>query len=269
MLLKKFLFFILNGLILGLSVVPGAANAAKLGACERMLITYNNEQVLDDLFTGAGNRFDIQPVEDLVQPLLLLLEPLEDVHQMAHEIRTARDYARYVYETQKRNFLFVARFEGKSVPVFDGVVVRGTRPVKNISLKYSSLKVEKVRIEILLKSLKERLDHSNEIRRTQPLEWFRALSGAQVLSDTVITPFYKERVDSAARLASLFNLFKESDLPLGREYQTVLDMRDSGYPFDFVSQPENKKAIQTMVSEFAEQGFTLTLLWDFRRVLEF
>lgn len=254
-------------LLVGLSVT--AAPPVYAEECERELIAYSEERVLSE----AGELLleaEFPPIlNDSEVPAMGILEPIqlrEPIEGHALELRTARDFARYVAKTRKERFVFINSFAGAAVPVFDGVVRDGDHVSYNVSLKYLSPREKRDEKDLLL-TLKTRLKLKDQKQRTQNLwKWLKVVGR---WSMEMSPEAFRNEVQRGVTLAYIFGLTNPCQFHCGRELRTVIDMRDSGYLFDELNQPEMKEKIQSLVRRQGYGAFTLTLLWDSARVLEF
>lgn len=252
--------------------------AAASDRCERALSPLTQSQILSDaadLFL-AVDMPKILP--DRVNPAMGLFEPLANPRTAseANELRTARDYATYLHERNGDKFVFAGTFRGAYVPVFDGLVFdQHGFALYNVSLKHATLKVRRMRGIGLLKTLSGRMDMNRQIFQTKSLmTWLNLVNGWQwqPQKDSLVLANYQRDLERGAILAYVFGLNLPAGLrfPCGRELHTVLDMRDSGYTYEFVSGREDLLyAIGQMVRSDNTGSFSLTLLWDARHVLEF
>lgn len=260
-------------LIVGFSFGHSAL-AARIPACERSLMLYTEESILHD----AGDvlaRVEMPLIHnDSVNPLMGVFEPVRIPHDQGHknELLTARDFASFLHHQHGQRFVFAGQFKGAFVPVFDGLVLDADGdPAYNVSLKFASFRMPFMRKETLIESLKGRLNHKDEKQRTRTLyDWLKAVNLWRPNGNgQLLIPFYERDLERGVQLAQVFGLTNPCHSHCGRELRTVLDMRESGYSFDFVSDPEVQRDIQKVVERYGYGAFTLTLLWDSARVLEF
>ena len=223
-------------------------------------------------FKWRPDELTFPTLPDGENPALLVLPHVDGQPDIPHEINTARDYAEFVHRQHGQRFIFISRFEGRSVPVFDGVVVHSNgAPSENISLKYTSRRVIEVELETLLKAVGGRLDLTWESRHLQrPIDFFRTANGYPLSEDNFIfARNFNEQIVWTARLAALFDLYRPHSVGFGREFRTVVDMRDSGFSFNFIRRPGNLRAINQLMRDRAQKNTSLTLLWNHQQVIEF
>jgi hypothetical protein len=227
--------------------------------------------------------FQIYP--DRRTPELFSLENLESNKQIPHEIRTARDYAKFAINRLGARFVFVASLNGSAIPVFDGLLVHPESgiPLANVSLKYASLNLGGAGRDVLLKDIDHRLDLRNEKRSfREPIRWFQVNSGSHVDGNLVEMLKYDIDIKRASFLVNIFGLFGSPSegaerRPGPRPFNLVVDMRNHGYPFELVRTPAYLNAINELVSVrqnpdtgLRENGpLQLTLIWDANHVIEF
>lgn len=185
---------------------------------------------------------------------------------LENEVATALKYARHLV-SQSREFVLVSDYRGQSVPIFDGFVVDKTtsRPLFNVSLKFASIRMRNMDAGTLLESLRGRLDHSFERSRLEAENGWPRLF---VSDERALRRLSPERFSAIRELESLFGLKNSTGNIFGREFRTVLDMVDSGYTHEFVSQPELIRSINEMVLS-SKRPETLSLIWNEHQVLEF
>lgn len=261
--------FLLSGLM-----YASAAPAARITPCERELLMFSDEAILSD----AGDLLatvEVPPIlSDTINPLMGLFEPVSGPIDKGHknEIRTARDLATFLAHQQGRRFVFAGQFRGSFVPVFDGLVLdTNGLPLYNVSLKFASVQMPEMKLESLLGSVKTRLNHKGQRQKTRSLlDWLKAVNlwrrdpdGRLFISD------YQRDLLRGVQLSHIFDLNNPCRFPCGRELRTVVDMRESGYSYEFVNDPKSREAIQKWVDKYGYGAFTLTLLWDSARVIEF
>ena len=158
------------------------------------------------------------------------------------------------------------------MPVFDGLVLdHDGMPLYNVSLKFTMQAVEKPDYTLLLKNLVGRMVHDRESRLCKtPLSYWRATNNwepeAQGL--TYIRHFDRD-VERGVELSHIFGLNNPASFHCGRELRKVVDMRRSGYTFNFVNDPDFIARVQKMVRSHGYGAFTLALVWDSEHVLEF
>lgn len=185
---------------------------------------------------------------------------------LENEIATALKYAQHLV-SQNREFVLVSDYRGQNVPIFDGLVIDKTtsRPLFNVSLKFASIRMRNMDAGTLLESLRGRLDHSFERNRLQAENGWQRLFASDERALRRLSP---ERLTAIRELESLFGLKDSRGNVFGREFRTVLDMVDSGYTHEFVSQPELVRSINEMVLG-SKRPETLSLIWNEHQVLEF
>ncbi len=248
--------------------------------CEHALNHYPIAKVKLDLEEGARPSIRIRTenvgdvgettlnvFRDKVTPAMYLLERLDEKRHADHELRTARDYAEFVYRRHGQNFVFTGIYDGLAVPLFDGFLADGFgRPFVNISLKYIASRATEMNIEALIKKLKLRFAYNYEKIPT-PVEWFVLVNNLQAPKrNDIVSAVYHRHLSRASLLGSLFGFLGTS---YDREIRTVIDLRDSGYDFNYVSQPEMLAAIQQMLMSLPHSYLSLTLIWDPSHVIEF
>lgn len=200
----------------------------------------------------------------------VVLRPRDLGHEI--ELTTARDYATYLYSHRNQRFVFAGYYRETFVPVFDGLVtdVQGN-PLFNVSLKYAAVRAEQQERDHLLENLRDRLHFRMERKRTRDLmAWLNAVNGWMRYSEEHFLIRHLDRdLQRGLPLARAFGIGEDSRFPMGRFFTTVVDMRDSGYTFDFVSHPRVLDEIKRMVGDAGHGTASLTLLWDENHVLEF
>lgn len=259
--------------LINLIFISLISNAAGQKSCEEQLQSFSEQQVLSD----AGDlllNVEMPPIiSDTINPLMGLFEPLNGMSsKYKHELRTARDLATYLHDKHGQRFVLVGHIEGRDVPVFDGLVfdADGT-PAYNVSLKFAALTAPSMNREKFLKRYRERIRLRSERQRTKSLiHWLKVVGGwSRDASGDFCTKDYQQSLKLGVLTAHIFGLTNPNSFPCGRELRTVVDMRESGYTFDFVNQPDFLEEIGHMVQRNGSGAFTLTLLWDQSRVLEF
>ena len=204
---------------------------------------------------------------------LYLLEPLDKIRRVPHELNTANDFSKFL-APRGQALLFVGDFQGKSVPMFDGIIFNTNTgaPIANVSLKSSQSPVSKFKLENLLASMKARLSLDYEFKHymTGP-GWFLATTQAPPTAQSLRSPLLQSWFRHTIVLANLFAIPLADEAPSAnyRELRTVVDMRKSGYAIAVFKDKEILKAIQEIVDQQKERNLSLTLLWDTDHVIEF
>lgn len=183
-----------------------------------------------------------------------------------HEARTARDYAMHL-SRQGRVFVYLSYFKGRSVPVFDGLILdwQTNQTLAAVSLKYRPYPVRKVEIQHLVDDISERLRLQREFGQlASPHSWFENVTGRAYANPEAHLQLYWH----TRALMNIFKLFQSPERP-HPDFNLVIDMRDHGYPFDFVTVPGTLDRILTAVRKKSAQRVRLTLLWDSHRIIEF
>ncbi len=218
----------------------------------------------------------IEAFRDEETPSLIRLEPIKNLRSIiAHEARTAVDYSKFVRNHFRQDFAFLAEYQGKSVPVFDGLVLnQHTHAVlANVSLKYNATVVDVTKMDraTAMAHLIEAIsDRFSEFRRkkpllTQPEEWFRVVNNlpSDALSRAGLD--YEANIRSSQTLSSLFGLFTPGDKG-AHETRIVVDVRDYGFSFEFFKDPEVQAGLRDLFVESANRyHVSLTLLWNDRQ----
>lgn len=203
-------------------------------------------------------------------PELLSFAPISPHEVAAHELRTARDYAIFLKQIRNHRFILLSHWGGRSVPVFDGLAFdsQSNQVVANISLKYASVRMGKVQLEALKHSLVGRLDAESELHHLRsPAFWFLATNHRPNFSRLNRSPDYLAMLARTRQLTELFGLFNRGQSGWGdREFRTVWDVRNHGYPFAFFKEPHVQEAIFEIVRN--APGQALTLLWNSQEVVE-
>ncbi|MBN8553938.1 MAG: hypothetical protein J0L93_00665 [Deltaproteobacteria bacterium] len=213
--------------------------------------------------------------EDEKEPNLLVLDDLPSekysTTEFAAELQTARDYAKFLKHHRKALFVFLSEFQGKSVPIFDGFIVNeaGER-IENVSLKYASVSMSRISMETFLESMMGRLDHDMDLKRfDSPLGWLRAFGGGQSILKITKSKTALDIMQQTASVLGLLDLFKDGQYSLlNRGLRTVLDVRNHGYPFEWIEKPDILSSVVDLIRKTPHQ-FALTLLWDSEHVIEF
>lgn len=204
---------------------------------------------------------------------LYLLEPLDKIRRVPHELKTANDFSKFL-APRGQALLFVGDFQGKSVPMFDGIIIDTNTgvPIANVSLKSSQSPVSKFKLENLLASMKARLSLDYEFKHymTGP-GWFLATTQNAPVAKTLRSPLLQSWFRHASILANLFAVPLTDETPNTnyRELRTVVDMRKSGYTVAVFKDKQVLKAIQEIVDQHKDRNLSLTLLWDADYVIEF
>lgn len=205
--------------------------------------------------------------------LFYLVEPLRPTSMVKHELRTASDYARFAHNTRDEAFVFIAEVNKKSVPFFDGITVdaRTGKINSSVSLKYSSIRLPHQRAEVLYRSLAGRFDLEIELLSLLPWEWYRTTNNLASYGKARDEPLYAERFERSRSLMEIFGVTSNeaAPSPLSRGVRLVLDMRDSGYTFEFVKDPVITSEISKLVQQNSVHQLSAALLWDAHRVIEF
>ena len=235
------------------------------------------EQTVEIVMPGSDGRsagdYVFHAFDDEQSPELLLFAPFSESSVYPHEALTARDYARFVEEEKNLRFVLMAHFEGHDVPVFDGLLLKPDgQPVSNVSLKYTTLTAEQPNLENLTRSLSSRLRNAQakeSLVRT-PMAWFSAFNGLPTVgTDWVKFKHYDRLLLRTQRMAALFDLFRPGSQTFGRDLHLVVDMRDSGFSYEFTRQRKSLDSIAQVLREYVGQGVSLTLIWDSHHVIEF
>lgn len=203
---------------------------------------------------------------DPLAPSMYTLGPLSDAKKPDHEIRTARDYAEFL-SAQGRTFVYLSDFKGRSVPVFDGLIIdsASNETLAAVSLKYHSVRVERPKARDLVHDIYGRLNMHRQLSQlASPQSWFETVTGRRYLHPQIHDWLYWH----TRTLMNIFGLFQTPHEPYP-DIQLVVDMRDHGYPFEFVTEPRLLDAISKAVQKKSEQRISLTLLWNSRQVIEF
>lgn len=218
----------------------------------------------------------IEAFRDEETPSLIRLEPIKNLRSIiAHEARTAVDYSKFVRNHFRQDFAFLAEYQGKSVPVFDGLVLNqhSHAVLANVSLKYNATVVDVSKMDraTAMAHLIEAIsDRFSEFRRkkpllTQPEEWFRVVNNlpSDALSRAGLD--YENNIRSSQTLSSLFGLFTPGDRG-AHETRIVVDVRDYGFSFDFFKDPDVQAGLRDLFVESANRyHVSLTLLWNDRQ----
>ena len=212
---------------------------------------------------GPPNGFYFRAQEDEVVHNLWLLES-PDGSQPEHEMRMARDFALNLAASGDHRFLFVPKYEGHSIPSFDGAELDFEgRTVGNVSLKSSSgqTTAEKPVQDHFLEKPRKRLFRQIKDEGLTLEKWYRLTTGVlEVKEDRFVRAATPARIERAVRLASLFGVgrFGTDDRP---GLQLVLDLRDSPYDYSFVNQDRIRAGVQGVVNETLTGKDVLTLQW--------
>ncbi len=223
--------------------------------------------------TNPDVAYGIQIFKDPRYPHFFLIDQLNEKHLVAHELRTATDYGKYLAQFGL-GFVFVGDFQTKSVPLFDGIIIdlKTGKHVTNISLKSRQTRSTVIDIGELLKELEERLSLGRGFKRyMNGPGWFAAANQVGLDTKTLSSPLYFQWIRHARILADVFYI-PLTDEPKNhnfRELRTVVDMRNSGYPHYLFLKPEIYNAIQKIVDERVDHKLGLTLMWDADHVIEF
>lgn len=218
-------------------------------------------------------KYGVRIFRDSRYPHFFLIDALNEKHLVPHELQTASNYGKYLTKFGL-GFVFVGDFQNKSVPLFDGIIIdlKTGEPVANISLKSRQTTSHVIDIEELLFELKDRLSLGRGFKKyMNGPGWFAASSQVALDKRTLTSPQYFDWIRHARILADVFHipLTNKPKNHKFRELRTVVDMRNSGYPYNLFLKPEIQNAIQKLVDERAEHNLGLTLLWDADRVIEF
>ena len=217
--------------------------------------------------------YGIRIFKDSRYPNFFLIDELNEKHLMHHELQTADDYAKYLKQFGL-GFIFIGDFQSKSVALFDGIVInlKTGEPVMNISLKSRQTVSKEISVNEILDELEDRLSLGRGFKRyMNGPGWFAANAQVTLERRVLTSPFYYTWIRHARILADIFHipLVDEPKNHNFRELKTVVDMRKSGYPYDFFLKPEIQNAIQKIVDSRIDHKLSLTLLWDSGRVIEF
>lgn len=217
--------------------------------------------------------YGVRIFRDSRYPHFFLIDGLNEKHLVSHELKTANDYGKYLTQFGL-GFIFIGDFQSKSVPLFDGIIVdlkTGT-PVANISLKSRQTRAVSIEIDELLEELRDRLSLGRGFKKyMNGPGWFAASNQVAFEERTLYSPQYFHWLRHARILADVFHI-PLADSPKNykfRELRTVIDMRNSGYPYDLFLKSEIHTAIQQIVDERADHNLGLTLMWDSNHVIEF
>lgn len=233
------------------------------------------KQILADLAEHAPS----QPLSfslDSEQSHFYLLEPMRPENKHEKEIQTANDYAIYLKEKHGKAFVFMNEHHQRSVPFFDGFIAdpESRKALIPVSLKYHSIKANNPDPRALLDSLSKRLLYKDDLIQFVPWRWFGA---ANSLNHYASKPRkrsaeqYVEQIEHARNLMDIFGIDQKIPLtnPLTKGYALVVDMRDSGYPFEMFQNPQLIADIESMLNDSAISDESLTLVWSASDVVEF
>lgn len=204
---------------------------------------------------------------------LITLEPPSGVRQISHELKTARDYARFLLKNYDRAFVYLSNFNGADIPFFDGFILNPESglPLANVSMKYISLKAQNPTFQKFADHLQDYLTYKRQFRAvSSPLNWLNAAQKHLLNAKFYASEFYHENILHAGVLASLFGLFKPNGEPTRkREIITVVDMRDSGYKMEwFLNNTRIQKNLMLIAQDHSHQNQSFTLLWSDSKVIE-
>lgn len=206
-------------------------------------------------------------------PSLIRFEEVQNLRSVIeHEAQTARDYAKFVRRYFDQDFAFFAELNGKSVPIFDGLVLhRRTHVVQaNVSLKYSSGKITEPRMEKLAEDVHSRFYEFRRKKKvlTEPDEWFRVINNLPADGLTRALPDYENNIRNAQMLSTLFGLFTPGDKG-AREARIVVDIRHHGFSFEFFRDPMVQENLRELFVDRANRyHVSLMLLWNDRQGVE-
>lgn len=198
-------------------------------------------------------------------PEFVTIEPLDVDTLIPHEILAARKYGRFM-QRRGLQFVFIANFMNRPVPDFDGLVVHPQtgRVLTNVSLKSTRRATRTPTLETLISDLQHRIDNiHNAVPHFLNLNsWFDTINGGP-------SHFRNSEVDLARALAitNLFGLFNEKSSLFGRPFQTVVDMQESGFSYEFVRNRKTTAALRHLIQKNGIPiGFTL--IWNENQIVE-
>lgn len=230
----------------------------------------NLSQLPDKISPAPQDSKTIQTFPHSDVPELLQIEDLKKNGMIPHELQTARDYAIFLKRKYNQHFVLISDFRGQAVPVFDGLVFdpNTEQIVANVSLKFASIKMPFIKLELLKESMEGRLNYEYEsgLLRT-PARWFMAVNSRGSLGGIRRAKNFSAMLEKTRILINLFGLFTTGRGGFGsRPMRTVIDVRNHGYPFAYFKEPDVQQTLLEIMQKNPRHH--LTLLWNDHEVFE-
>lgn len=213
----------------------------------------------------------VQGYRDSETPSLIRIEAAgEKRTTIPHEELTARQYSVFLRNNFGQDFAYISEIQGRSVPVFDGIVLNGTshEGIANVSLKYSSNLVASPTLAKIVKDVEVRLRQlaSKAQMLTNADDWYRAVNNLPPPTFATTPDGYAGYLNFTRFISNLFGMYLGS-VTKPRETRVVVDVRDHGYDFFFFKSSLVRTTLHEAFLKSAPENVSMTLIWDERRAV--